>query len=131
MFQCFLATRGVPSLIGLPRRLVLHLGALTQFCRVNRQIFSSPESHIVPKISHARPRSSQRRPSRIMIGTIDHNLPTYFYMKQYEFGLPSTIRTCDLRLRRIRGCWNEYKFQWLIRFNRGCVINCAMKIRAL
>ena len=23
------------------------------------------------------------------------------------------VRTCDLRLRRIRVCWNVYMFQWL------------------
>ena len=44
------------------------------------------------------------------------------------FGLPSTIRTCDLRLRRIRRCSNVYIFQWLTRLNRDCVINCAMTL---
>jgi len=29
-------------------------------------------------------------------------------------GLPSTIRTCDLRLRRIRGCSKVYVFQRII-----------------
>jgi hypothetical protein len=42
------------------------------------------------------------------------------------FGLPSTIRTCDLRLRRICGYLNMYIFQWFTRLNRDCVINCAM-----
>ncbi len=36
------------------------------------------------------------------------------------------VRTCDLRLRRIRGCWKVIIFQWLTRLNRDCVINCAM-----
>ena len=57
------------------------------------------------------------------------NLPTKLDVKAWpEFhGLPSTIRTCDLRLRRIRGCWNEYIFQWLTRLNWDCVINCVMQ----
>ena len=32
-----------------------------------------------------------------MIESIDHNQPDYFYMNRYETGLPSKIRTCDLR----------------------------------
>jgi len=45
------------------------------------------------------------------------NLPTKLDVKAWpEFhGLPSTIRTCLLRLRRNRGCWNVYIFQWLTR----------------
>jgi len=38
------------------------------------------------------------------------------------FGLPSTIRTCDLRLRRIHGCWKVIIFQWFTQFNRDCAM---------
>jgi len=42
-------------------------------------------------------------------------------MGQNLIGLPSTIRTCDLRLRRNRGCWKHQWVQWLKSKNINCV----------
>jgi len=39
-----------------------------------------------------------------MIETIDHNQTSSSNIYSRKVGLPSTIRTCDLRLRRIRWC---------------------------
>jgi hypothetical protein len=54
------------------------------------------------------------------------NLMPIRYLEFPRSGLPSTIRTCDLRLRRIRGCSKIYVFQWFTRLRRDCAINCAI-----
>ena len=42
------------------------------------------------------------------------------------FGLPSTIRTCDLGLRRLCGRYKAYIFQLFTALKWRCVINFAM-----
>ena len=48
-----------------------------------------------------------------------------------SFGLPSTIRTCDLRLRRNRGWSKNQQIQWLKSKILNCATNCAMGLGLL
>ena len=64
-----------------------------------------PEILICPHLNPA-----QADPCLITIEPIDQPMKLWTNMK---FGLPSTIRTCDLRLRRIRGWSKHQRIQWL------------------
>jgi len=78
--------------------------------RVNRQILGLSGSKYTIL---GRPIKSARL---VNIWSTDHYRIRFIWVfsrASQVFGLPSTIRTCDLRLRRIRGCSNVYVFQWV------------------
>ena len=60
-----------------------------------------PESLDQPTLDQGESNASQAGSWSGQSITIDQ--PTFIWTDM-KFGLPSTIRTCDLRLRRIRGC---------------------------